>query len=105
VIFTFHPEARDELAQAVGFYESQKQKLGMEVLKEIYPTIQRIIEFPRAFFRQSANTRECIANRFPLFVIYQVKKEEIFIAAIAHLFRKTRLLEGTIRPAACLNNL
>jgi hypothetical protein len=55
VIFTFHPEARNELNQAVDYYE---------------------------------NTRKCITNRFPFVVIYQVKKDEIFIAAIANLSRK-----------------
>jgi plasmid stabilization system protein ParE len=88
VIFTFHPEARDELNQAVDYYENQQQKLGLEFLNETYSTIQRIIEFPKAFSKQSENTRKCITNRFPFIIIYQIKKDEIFIAAIAHLSRK-----------------
>ncbi|MDR3625885.1 MAG: type II toxin-antitoxin system RelE/ParE family toxin [Ignavibacteriaceae bacterium] len=88
MIFTFHPEARNELNQAVDYYENQQQKLGLEFLKETYYTIQRIIEFPEAFSKQSENTRKCITNRFPFVVIYQIKKGEIFIAAIAHLSRK-----------------
>lgn len=86
--YTFHPEARYELNQAVDFYEGQKRKLGLEFLEEVYSTIQRIFEFPDAFPRQSRNTRKCITNRFPFVVIYQIKKDEIFIAAIAHLARK-----------------
>lgn len=88
MIFTFHPEARNELNQAVDYYENQQQKLCLEFLKETYYTIQRIIEFPEAFSKQSENTRKCITNRFPFVVIYQIKKDEIFIAAIAHLSRK-----------------
>lgn len=88
MIFTFHPEARNELEQSVDFYESQQEKLGLEFLKEIYYTIQRIMEFPESFSKLSTNTRKCITNRFPFIVIYQLKKNEIFITAIAHLSRK-----------------
>ena len=86
--YTFHPEAQYELNQAVYFYEDQQSMLGLEFLEEVYSTIQRIIEFPKAFSKQSKNTRKCLTNRFPFAVIYQDKKEEIFIAAIAHLARK-----------------
>ncbi|MGD1007790.1 MAG: type II toxin-antitoxin system RelE/ParE family toxin [Ignavibacteriaceae bacterium] len=88
MIFTFHPEAINKLEQAVDFYETQQQKLGVEFLQEIYSTIRRIIKFPTAFSKQSENTRKCITNKLPFIVIYQIKKDEIFIAAIAHLFRK-----------------
>ncbi|MEW6702719.1 MAG: hypothetical protein AB1298_08355 [Bacteroidota bacterium] len=47
--FIFHPEAFNELTQAVDFYERQQRKLGLEFLDEVYFTIQRIIEFPKLF--------------------------------------------------------
>ncbi len=86
--FTFHPEARFELNQAVDFYEGQSRMLGSEFLEEVYSAIQLIIEFPKAFPKQSTNTRRCLINRFPFSVIYQIKKDEIFITAVAHLARK-----------------
>lgn len=86
--YIFHPEAKYELNQAVDFYEGQQRKLGLEFLEDVYSTIQRIIEFPNAFSKQSKNTRKCLTNRFPFAVIYQIKKEEIFIAAVVHLARK-----------------
>ncbi len=86
--YTFHPEARDELNYAVDFYEGRHAELGVEFLEEVYSTIQRIIEFPKAFPKQSKKTRKCLVNRFPFAVIYQIRESEIFIVAIAHLSRK-----------------
>jgi len=88
VKFTFHPEARNELYQTIDYYQEQNARLGFEFLEEIYSTVQRIIEFPKAFPSLSKNTRRCITNRFPFAVIYKVRLNEIFIVAITHLARK-----------------
>lgn len=77
--FTFHPEARNELSQAVDFYETQQKKLGLEFLDEVYSTIRRIIEYPIAFPELSTNTRKCLTNRFPFGVIYQIKEDEALL--------------------------
>ena len=86
--FTFHPEARLELIHSVNYYELQKRELGLKFLEEIYSSIQRIIEFPTTYPVYSQNTRKCITNKFPFAVIYQLRKDEILIAAITHLARK-----------------
>jgi len=86
--YSFHPQARDELIHAVDFYEGRQRQLGVEFLEEVYSTIQRIIEFPKASSKQSKRTRKCFVNRFPFGVIYQIKRSEIFIVAIAHLSRE-----------------
>ena len=86
--YTFHPEARYELEQAVDFYESQQANVGLEFLEEIYSTIHRIIDFPQAFPPISKNARRCLTNRYPFAVIYQIRQNEIFILAITHLARK-----------------
>jgi hypothetical protein len=88
VKLTFHPDARYELKKSVDFYELQQTKLGLKFLEEIYSTLQLIIKYPTAFPGYSKNTRKCITNRFPFAVIYQIRKDEIFIAAIMHLARK-----------------
>lgn len=86
--YTFHPDARFELIQSVDYYEKQQPKLGLKFLEEIYSSIQRIIEFPLSHSVYSNNTRKCIISKFPFAVIYQIRKEEIFIVAITHLARK-----------------
>lgn len=86
--FSFHPEARFELAQTVEYYQIMGQPLGVEFLEEVFNTILRITEFPKAFPKLSPNTRKCLVNRFPFAVIYQARQNEIFIVAITHLSRK-----------------
>lgn len=72
----------------VDFYETQQRKLGLEFLYEVYSTIRRITEYPKAFPELSTNTRKCLTTRLPFGVIYQIKEDEVFIVAIAHLARK-----------------
>lgn len=88
MIFSFHPEAQFELAQAVEYYQAKELNLGLEFLEVVFKTILRIIEFPKAFPVLSTKTRKCLVDRFPFAVIYQIRKDEIFIVAITHLSRK-----------------
>jgi hypothetical protein len=68
--FSFHPEARSELIQATDYYRIEDSNLGLEFLGEVFGTVSRIIEFPKAFPKFSKNTRKCLINRFPFAVIY-----------------------------------
>jgi len=68
--YTFHPAAYNELNHSINFYEEKRVNLGLEFLEEVYSTIHRIIEFPRAGSKQSKNTWKCITNRFPFAIIY-----------------------------------
>ena len=86
--YSFHPEARLDLSNSVDYYELQQKELGLKFLEEIYSTIQRIIEFPSAFPAYSKNSRRCITNKFPFAIVYKLRKDEIFIAAIMHLARR-----------------
>jgi len=85
--YSFHPLAKKELIEAVEYYE-ECRGLGMEFSKEIFSTIQRITEFPRAWFKLSKNTRRCLTKRFPYGVIYEVNKDDVLIIAIMQLNRK-----------------
>lgn len=73
--YTFHPRSRSELNQAVDFYQERQKNLGAEFLEEVYSAIGRIIEYPEVFPIQSKNTRKCLVNRFPFYVIYQIKEK------------------------------
>ena len=80
--------ARDELREAIQFYEAQRSGLGKEFRGEIQSTLERIKHFPDAWSSLSKNTRRCRTRRFPYGVIYRVKSEEILVVAIAHLHRR-----------------
>ena len=86
----FHPEAKKELVEAVTYYEECQKGLGLEFIKEVYLTIDRIRSFPNAWSKISKNARRCVVNRFPYGIIYQCSKDEIYIIAVMQLNRKPK---------------
>lgn len=90
MIFFFHPEAEQELLQAVSYYENCRPGLGIEFSHEVYQSITRIIQFPDSYAKFSDNTRRCILNRFPYGILYSHRKTDgsIIILAVMNLHRK-----------------
>ena len=86
--YSFHPEAKEELFEAINYFEECRLGLDIEFSKEIFATIQRIIYFPSAWSKFSENTRRCLANRFPYGVVYQIIEQEVVIIAIMQLNRE-----------------
>ncbi len=86
--FVFHEDAETEFNEAIEYYNSCEENLGLNFAEEIYTTIKRIIAFPEAFAKLSPNTRRCLTNKFPFGIIYQIKLDYIYIIAISHLHKK-----------------
>jgi hypothetical protein len=86
--YSFHPDAKEELHDAINYFEECRSGLGLEFSKEVFSTIQRIIHFPSAWSKFSENTRRCLTNRFPYGMIYQTIDDEVVIIAIMQLNRK-----------------
>ncbi|MDR4505820.1 MAG: type II toxin-antitoxin system RelE/ParE family toxin [Candidatus Scalindua sp.] len=95
--YSFHPDARRELFEAINYYDECQEGLGFEFAGEIYSTIQRIVHFSEAWSKSSKNTRKCLTNRFPYGVIYQIAEKEIIIIAIMQLNRKPNYWEKRIK--------
>jgi plasmid stabilization system protein ParE len=79
--------ARQELREAMDYYDGERAGLGRELLAEVRAAIDRIKSFPTAWQPISANTRRCITRRFPYGVIYRLRDGDILILAVAHLHR------------------
>ena len=86
--YSFHPEAKAELDDAVDYYEKQQTNLGLEFAEEIYDTIQRILAFPNAWQLLEDDIRRCMTRRFPFGVIYYERTGTIIILAVMQLNRK-----------------
>jgi len=88
VTVRFLEAARDDLRDAIRFYETERRGLGAEFRDEVLASLERIRRLPEAWHPLSANTRRCRTRRFPYGVIYHVRSEEILVVAIAHLHRR-----------------
>ncbi|MCP4147325.1 MAG: type II toxin-antitoxin system RelE/ParE family toxin [bacterium] len=86
--FSFHPEAKKELTEAINYYNQCEAGLGYLFMEEVEATIHKILKYPGSWSKISKRTRRCLTRRFPYGVIYQEKGTYIAIISIMHLKRK-----------------
>ena len=85
----FHPLAQQELADAVAYYEQQKQGLGRTYLIEIEQTIHFLQQYPAAGSPYRNSIRRLTLSKFPYFLLYRFdNNDQIRILAIAHHKRR-----------------
>lgn len=83
------PEAEQELAEAVAWYEERRGGLGVELIAVIDRELEAIREKPLAnpLWRHDRPYRKRAAKRFPYVIFFRVETDEIVISAIAHTRR------------------
>ena len=80
--------AASELDDAYSYYENVHNGLGLTFVDEFESSLTRIKRNPEAWQRLSRYTRRCLMNKFPYSIIYQVRRSEILIVAIANNHRR-----------------
>jgi len=93
----FLAPAQAEFMDAVSHYNTQSEGLGYEFAAEVKRTIERIIQYPDAWFKLSKRTHRCRTNRFPYGVIYQVRAETLLIVAVMHLSREPQTWKSRLK--------
>jgi plasmid stabilization system protein ParE len=88
--FRILSEASEELEACVTYYNSQRSNLGTEFLAEFEKTTERILKLPSAARLVGEEIRSRPIHRFPFYVLYCSKKDEITIVAVAHRRRRPR---------------
>jgi len=91
------PEARNDLRDAVAYYERQRQGLGVDFTDAFERAILRLVQFPQSGSPVSPEMRRSRLNRFPYGIIYYVEPEGIVVAAIMHLHRKPDAWQARIK--------
>ena len=92
----FFSVAEQEFIETVRYYNSQSEGLGFEFAAEVKCTLDRIIQYPLAWYKLSAHTHRCRTNRFPYGVIYQVRKDCIMVIAVMHLHRNPEVWQSRL---------
>jgi len=93
----FLPPAKAELTEAISYYNTQSEGLGYEFAAEVKRTLERILQYPDAWFELSKRTRRCRTNRFPYGVIYQVRGKILLIVAVMHLSREPETWKSRLK--------
>ena len=81
-------EAEAELWDAVDFYESKLDSLGLDFEEEVSNAFKAIIEAPSRWPLQMDKSRRFLLKRFPYAVHYYETNQYIWIVAVAHQKRK-----------------
>jgi len=85
--FSFHPEAENEFNAAIDHYEKIETGLGFDFSLEVYSTIRRSVEFPKAWRVLEGVVRRSLVKRFPYGVLYSEDQKGIYIIAVMNLHR------------------
>lgn len=82
-----HPEAAEEFAEQVDYYERLQPGLGGRFYDEVMETLGWIRHHPR-LPRVWRGYRRVNLKVFPFYIAYVVLKERTWVLAVAHARRK-----------------
>lgn len=82
------PVARQELEDALAWYEDQQTGLGGALLDELARALDLIEKFPHAWHPLTQRIRRLRLNRFPYSVVYASFAGEWVVLALAHQHRR-----------------
>lgn len=80
--------AKQELDDAISYYELEDTGLGRRFKQEVRKAALRIAAYPEAWSVERGEGRKCLLHKFPHKLLYSVEKDQILIIAVAHLHRK-----------------
>jgi len=86
----FLSPARQELDDAVTWYDQQAEGLGKEFLDELDRVIRRVVTYPFSAMEIEPGLRRGLLARFPYGLIFGQDGDTIVIVAVAHLHREPR---------------
>ena len=92
VIFT--RIARQELEDAVRYYELEYSGLGHRFKEEVRKATLRIAEYPQAWSIERGDVRKCLLHKFPYKLMYSVEEDHVLVIAVAHQHRKPDYRSG-----------
>jgi plasmid stabilization system protein ParE len=78
------PAARQDIADALAWYEQQTRGLGREFLRCIDATTISIQRHPQMYPPVLDRYRRAVVRRFPYVIFYAVEPERIVIYAVFH---------------------
>ena len=85
VLFTRY--AKQELEDAVRFYELEVPGLGAKFKDEVRKAALRIVEYPQAWSVERGDVRKYLLHRFPYKLLFSMETDHLLVIAVAHQHR------------------
>ncbi len=89
-------QAKQELNQAVDWYERQRIGLGREFRRRVEEALKRIGAAPQMHGLVYKDIRCGVVRRFPYAVFYRVKPGRVSVIAVFHSSRDPREWQGRV---------
>jgi plasmid stabilization system protein ParE len=86
--FQFHPEARQDLREAILWYRNRSPSVAAEFRGIASKAIRNIANAPQRHPRYLHGTRRLVLRRFPFSFVYLDDPDVVSIVAVAHAKRK-----------------
>jgi toxin ParE1/3/4 len=84
----FHPLAADEAEAAERWYRERNEIASSRFQRELDRAVDLISERPITGSPYLVNSKRVLLRRFPFFVVYHVRGENVQIVAVAHARRR-----------------
>ena len=85
---TFHEFAEFELNDAIVFFETEQEGLGLRFLSAVKAAVAHIREHPESSPIIIHDVRRKVLRRFPYNILYSMKSDRIRILAVANQRRR-----------------
>jgi len=89
----FRHIARQEMDDAIAWYESERPGVGIEFASEVAALLPRIADTPKQFRKARGDVRRAILRRFPYTIHFLLESNRIVVLAVFHAKRNPKKLE------------
>ena len=80
--------AREELLQAVHYYEQEREGLGKSFLSVVQALAERLLDHPESGPIIFRDVRRAGVRRFRYDLVYRIRPDALIIVAVAHHSRR-----------------
>lgn len=93
--------ANEDLQDAIEYYETQKEGLGLQFFGEYEKTEDRISENPYLYEKHDESFRKANLNKFPYSAYYEVEEptQEVTINGVIHQSRNPQLIKDKLQKS------
>lgn len=81
-------EARDDIDQAIAWYEAQRRGLGREFAESLDQKLDAILAMPGAHPPAGDDVRVTRMKPFPYGIYFESSTDEVVVLAVLHLSRR-----------------